>query len=80
MIEQRERELREIEEYKQAAIDRAMAELQAIKREEEILESDRERLMRAARSSAALKTLNALQKKRAHRNMARTRKAKKHTN
>ena len=78
-LEERERQLREIEEYKQAAIDRAMAELQAIKREEEILESDRERLMRTARSSAALKTLNALEKKRAQRNLARTRKAKKHS-
>ena len=77
-LEERERQLRKIEEYKQAAIDRAMAELQAIKREEQILESDRERLMKAARSSTALKTLNALEKKRLQRNMARTRKAKKH--
>lgn len=79
-LEQREKQLREIEEYKQAAIDRAMAELQAVKREEELLERDRERLTKSVRGNNALKTLRALNKKRAQRNLARTQKAVKKLN
>jgi len=76
-LEERERQLLQIELYKQAAIDKAMAELQAVKREEEILERDRERLTKSVRGNNALKTLRALNKKRAQRNLARTQKAMK---
>ena len=74
-IEERERKLLELEAFKQAAIDNAVAQLTAVRREEVILERDRERLMKKVRGSNAVKTLRALNKKRAERSLARTQKA-----
>uniref|UniRef100_A0A6C0AMN8 Uncharacterized protein n=1 Tax=viral metagenome TaxID=1070528 RepID=A0A6C0AMN8_9ZZZZ len=66
--EEYERYLREIKDYEQA-----------IKKEEAILEQDKKRLMKTAESILAMKALDALKKKRRHRNEARTKKARKHT-
>jgi hypothetical protein len=74
-LEERERQLLKLEQFKQAAIDNAVAQLAAVRREEEILERDRERLMHNVRGSNAVKTLRALNKKRRQRSLARTQKA-----
>jgi hypothetical protein len=74
-IEERERQLLELERFKQAAIDNAVAQVAAVRREEDILERDRERLMNNVRGSNAVKTLRALSKKRRQRSLARTQKA-----
>jgi hypothetical protein len=74
-LEEHERKLLELEQFKQAAIDNAVAQLAAVRREEEILERDRERLIKKVRGSNAVKVLNALEKKRKQRSLARTQKA-----